>query len=339
MLLGTPVLVLIFMGYSAATLLNDAASGELHSELVLVLLSLNTLIALEVLLPTAMFFATVYGLTRLYRDSEMAALFALGIGELRVLRAVLIFSLAVATLAGAISIYGRPWAYNLSYTLEERAASDLNVDRLEDGHFHALGDGRLVLVADRTDARRHRVYDVFVQRHYSESARIIIAREADIPRWTPGEQRTITFFNGYAYWLDRHGSLDRTLKFNELLFKLTPDDVEPVVRNKRKAQPTEILATSNEPKDIAEFQWRLSAPLTTVLLGILAVPLSRSVPRQGIYVRMIGAIGVYAVYFNLDAVARTWVENKVVGAMPGIWWAPILLLVLGLLLLRLPRFA
>ncbi|MGA9574813.1 MAG: LptF/LptG family permease, partial [Lysobacterales bacterium] len=59
------------------------------------------------------------------------------------------------------------------------------------------------------------------------------------------------------------------------------------------------------------------------------IPLSRSRPRQGRYAKMLLALGIYAVYFNLLDVSRSWVEQ---GSIPYIWWVPGLLslLVAGL---------
>ncbi len=37
---------------------------------------------------------------------------------------------------------------------------------------------------------------------------------------------------------------------------------------------------SDQPRDIAEFQWRLSRPIATILLALIAVPFSRVPPRQ-----------------------------------------------------------
>jgi lipopolysaccharide export system permease protein len=50
------------------------------------------------------------------------------------------------------------------------------------------------------------------------------------------------------------------------------------------------LMGSDEPEHVAEFQWRLGIPLSTIVLAILAVPLSRSQPRAGRYGRL--AIGL-----------------------------------------------
>jgi lipopolysaccharide export system permease protein len=88
---------------------------------------------------------------------------------------------------------------------------------------------------------------------------------------------------------------------------------------------TETLAFSSALPDIAELQWRLSTPLSTILLGMLAVPLSRIRPRQNRYAKMGTAALVYSCYYLLFTSARTWVQQGVVAAFPGIWWVPALL--------------
>jgi lipopolysaccharide export system permease protein len=98
---------------------------------------------------------------------------------------------------------------------------------------------------------------------------------------------------------------------------------------KTKSTSTFDLRDSGGTEDLAEFQWRMSTPLSALLLTLLAIPLSRSKPRQGRYARILAAIVIYAVYFNLLDVGRTWVES---GTSPGIWWVPMLL---GLLVLVL----
>jgi lipopolysaccharide export system permease protein len=82
------------------------------------------------------------------------------------------------------------------------------------------------------------------------------------------------------------------------------------------------LWQSTSLADSAEFQWRISTPFSALLLALLAIPLSRSRPREGRYARILGALIIYAVYFNLVDVSRTWVEQ---GTARFIWWAPGLL--------------
>ena len=73
--------------------------------------------------------------------------------------------------------------------------------------------------------------------------------------------------------------------------------------------------------------------VVTVLLGLLGFPLSRAEARQGKYSKLLAAVFVYAVYYNLNVMAKTWVEQGVVGPFPGIWWVNALLAALVLALL------
>jgi lipopolysaccharide export system permease protein len=105
---------------------------------------------------------------------------------------------------------------------------------------------------------------------------------------------------------------------------------------KRKAASTARLAYSTDPEDTAEFQWRLSRPLETLLLGLLAVPLSRASPRLGMHAKTVSALLVYALYYNLSAMAKAWVKEGMVGSVPGLWWPDALLAMLLLVLLLAP---
>ena len=61
-------------------------------------------------------------------------------------------------------------------------------------------------------------------------------------------------------------------------------------------------------------------PLATLLLAALAVPLSRTSPRQGRFAKLFIAVVIYAIYMNFLAVARSWVEHGVIPSGMGLWW-------------------
>ncbi len=82
------ILVFIFGCYLATGFLMDALSGQLPGTTVIFLILLRIAIALEVLLPTTLYLSVVVALGRLYKDSEMTALFACGVSTGRILRPV-----------------------------------------------------------------------------------------------------------------------------------------------------------------------------------------------------------------------------------------------------------
>ncbi len=144
----------------------------------------------------------------------------------------------------------------------------------------------------------------------------------------------MTFMDGRGYGIDNQGREDLVLRFRSLTLPLT--QAEGSVGYKRKAVSLARLAASRHPGDLAEYQWRLSMPFATLVLGLLAVPLSRSRPRHGRFAKLFVAILVFALYYNLLSVARTWVDQGKVPALPGIWWAHFIPAVILFMLLIQP---
>lgn len=331
MFLGITLLVIVFTGYTFAIKLSEAADGLIPLSVIARLIGLKSVITLEVLLPTALYLSIIAALSRFHRDSEMAAINTAGVGEARILRSVIVLSVLIAVIVGAISLFARPWAYRQSYQIEAEARAEFDIRKIEPGQFIELQGSKYVLFARQVDKGSGRLQDVFLQSEQGKKIQLIFAQEAFLPPVHAGERRSFEFVNGYNYLLDQLGSQDTTLKFKHMIVYIPTEKQDTKYR--RRAEPSINLYRSDAPKDIAEFQWRLSTPLATVLLSLLAVPLSRSAPRQGRYHSFIFAILVYVGLFNLTGVARTWVEDGKVQSFPGLWWIYLvpLLLFIGLM--------
>ena len=339
MFLGIGLLVVVFTGYSFAVKLSEAADGMIPMAIVFRLIGLNSLVAMEVLLPTALYLSIISTLSRFYRDSEMTAMHAAGYSEGHVIRSVTTLTLVIATLVGAISLYARPWAYQQSYQLEADAQAEFDIRKIEPGHFIELQDAKYVLFAYDVDQQNGILKEIFLQsekgRGKSSKVQVIYAREAKMPPVVYGKPRNFEFYDGYSYLLDPGGHQDTTLKFGELIIPVP--GIEKDNSYRRKAESTYNLSRSDATKDIAEYQWRLSTPLATLALALLAVPLSRSAPRQGRHISFIIAIALYIGLFVLTSAARNWVADGKIPTNPGIWWVYSLPLSLFAWLTLVPR--
>lgn len=309
----------IFASYSTAALLAEAASGLLPADTIVALIFLKVVIALEVLLPVALYLSVVLALGRLYTDSEMTAFAAAGIGPDRVVRNVFLLSLVLAAVVASLSLYARPWAYAESYWMKARAAAEFNIAGLQAGGFYEGGQGNRVVFVEQINSTRSRASNVFIQGGNGERVRVTRAKEVYQRADENSGERVLVFLDGYYYDLDPDGSADLTVRFKRFTLRLLPKEIAPL-EYRRKAAHTAQLARSSDRKDISELQWRISTPLSAVLLGLLGVSLSRTAPRQGKYAKVLSAVLIYTLYFNVVAMAKTWVETGVVGTFPGIWW-------------------
>jgi lipopolysaccharide export system permease protein len=320
------VLAILFTSFGAAEFLSDAVNGLLPTDMIVQLVGLRTLIALELLLPISLYLAVIIAFGRLYSDSEVIAIFSLGFSPARVMGVVLALSLCTALVVAGLSLLARPWAYQRSHELANLAAASLNTNNMEAGTFYAGSHGNRTVFIDRRAGPAAAGHDVFVELKLSGTTRIIHAGSVEqIQDTGPHGDTEIHLTDAHVYDIARESDgSDVVMNVKELVVQLTSPEVEPPGYSSVAASTADLASSASAP-DIAEIQWRLSTFWSTLLLGMLGVPLSRSRPRQHKYAKIGIAILIYAGYYLLYESARTWVQNGVIPAFPGIWWVPALL--------------
>ena len=102
-----------------------------------------------------------------------------------------------------------------------------------------------------------------------------------------------------------------------------------------RAMRTAGLIRSSDPELVAEFHWRIGVPMATLILALIAVPLSRSQPRQGRYGRLAIGLLVFIIYFNLLSAGKAWLEQGKVSGTVGLWWVHAVMLSIAIVLLAL----
>jgi lipopolysaccharide export system permease protein len=328
------ILIVLFASYSAASILSDAVNGLLPTDTIAELVGLKVLISLEVLIPVSLYLSVVLSFSGLYGNSEFTAMFALGVTPAKRMSAVLTLSGYLALTVAGLSLVVRPWAYQKLHELSSRADATLNVNAMEAGTFYVGQNGNRVIFLTHRDGPGSPAQDVFVQIRDGEGTKIIYA---PLAQTAPTIGSEVHLSNAHIYEIGSgNGQDDQILDARE--FTVSPDSSGGAPPEYSSvAASSARLATSDSASDIAEFQWRLSTPLSTFLLGMMGIPLSRTKLRQAKYAKFGTAILIYSGYYLLCTSARTWVQHGMVAKFPGIWWAPALLALLLLATLNGPR--
>jgi lipopolysaccharide export system permease protein len=148
---------------------------------------------------------------------------------------------------------------------------------------------------------------------------ILAARGRRIVDPATGEQ-SFVLYDGRRYeGVPGEGDFLVVDEFAEHGMPVRPDEEDELVEAVA-AKPTLDLLRSRSLADRAELQWRVSLPLSVLVLALLAVPLSRTSPREGRYARLGMALFIYLIYTNLLSIARVWVERGIVDDTVGMWW-------------------
>ena len=339
----TFVLLVILIGNQFARVLGRAAAERLTRDAVFELLWLSSIEYLTVLLPLALFFAVILSLGRLYRDSEVTAMLACGIGPQRLCRPVLLLSALLAAFVAWLSFEVGPWVAYRTHLVKVEAKRQLRSAALVPGRFRVAPGGEIVFYARGADDDGT-LRDVFIQRRRGDRVEVVVAASAGQALSADGSRRDLVLRDGRRY-VGVPGSLDfYIVDFEEHGVPIILPSIEEFPEERETRSTIELVGSPNI-EDRAELQWRLAAPLSLLLLGLLAVPLARTNSRTSRFDRVGFAVLTYLVYTNLLGVGRNLIESGKVPAWLGLNWVHALALTAALVALawqsgwrvRLPR--
>lgn len=316
------VLTAIFLAYSLTRFLTEAAGGLIKATEVAHLTLYKSIIALEVLLPLALFFGLIVGCGKLNTHSELTAMQAAGYSRARLQRPLLVCSALLAVLVAGLSFSVRPWAYNAMFALKAQADASSDLDRIKAQRFYLYDDDqRAVYIESLSDGGR-KLGGIFIRERQGGDIKVISAPSGRLEPYVTNSRHRLTLDDASVY-RSSTGTADFYGSFGTLTLSI---DAGRVVETeyRTKSASTAALFAATAGIDRAELQWRLSTPVSTLLLAFTALALTDLRPRQSRFSRVPLALGIYALYYNLLALGRTWVEQDLVRT---VWWVPALLAV------------
>jgi len=313
----TTVLLAIMLSTRFARFLAEAAAGQLPREFLLDVAVLSSLQYLVILIPISLMIAVLLALGRMYKDQEIAAMTGSGVGPGILYSPFVTLACCLAALTAALSFQIGPWAGRHAEDLFRDAQRQIQFTPFEAGRFKELAGGRAVFYA--AEGSNGQVATVFARLFDRRGASILTAKTGTQELDLQTGERVLKLESGYRY-AGTPGRADYDiLQFDTLTTRVAPPPL-PYFAGKRKIRETGLLVGSPDPEDQAELQWRITAPIGTLLLALLAVPLAHTTPRQGRYGKVVLGIVAYLIYSNLLALGQAWIAKGYVAPAIGLWW-------------------
>ena len=334
------VLLVVSMGGVLVDVLGEIADGGLPARLMLSQLGLQLLVYLPLVMPLALMLGLMLALVRLYRDSEMAVLNAVGVGPRRLLRPLLWVALPVVAIVATCSLWLGPWAQRTATKMVEQANRSLIVAGLEPGRFTTLPNRGGIVYIDGMNEDGSTLGGVFLYRDRDGRVDVVTAPEGAL-QFEGERNRYLQLRRGQQSDGPLDGGLDfRMMRFDSNEIAL-PDRAETRDRNDPALLSTVELLGDGRPTATAQLHARLAPPLLALAFALLTLPLARSSPRQQRYGRLMLGFLAYLVCVNLMFIGTRMLSDGRLPGLLGLWWLtlPVLALAVWAYLRdgRLPR--
>ena len=328
------VLIIVLLGAYLSDMLNDIADGRMPAGLISKQLLLLMPEALGNILPLAGFIAVMWGLGRLYQDHEMAVMRSSGFGWTQLLKPLLSLVVPLAVLLLVLSLAIAPKTAQMAEQQLEQAFRSAAVWGLQAGKFHVLRRGELVIYTEAIEEDGSTLRNIFIKQRQDEREQIWVAQKGHYWMDRDSGDRYLILEQGKVVDV-APGQLDlRVLSFARNDLRLPEPESRKRKKIKINSKPSAELLTDGSVESKAELQWRLAPAITVVILGLLAVPLAHSEPREGRGIRIVLGILVYLLYVNMLYLCRSWVADGYLPTYIGMWWVHMVFLIISFVWVR-----
>jgi lipopolysaccharide export system permease protein len=310
-------------------LLGSASRGRVPADAVFTLIGFGALRYISILLSAALFLAILFTLTRAYRDSEMVVWQTSGVSLLRWCKPVALFAFPVVVAVALLSMYLTPWATGEAERYRHQLESRDDVSAVTPGVFKESKNAERVFFVERLSSDLTQVANVFVHSAQNQRQGVMVASRGYLETGANGD-RYLVMVNGRRYE-GTPGQADyRVVSFGRYAVRIEQNEAKNFFPTQRSLTTPELIADPS-PVNLGELAVRIGLPISTVVLALLAIPMSAVNPRTGRSFNLIAAVLVFMIYSNLVSLSQTWISR---GRLPplvglgGVHVAMVLILVL-----------
>jgi lipopolysaccharide export system permease protein len=301
------VLLAILFTNLVLRLLARAAGGTVAPEGILALLGFNALFYFNILLSVTVFVTVLLTLSRWYRDSEMIVWFSSGQGLTAWLPPILWFAAPFFVAILVLSLFLSPWADQKRIEFERQLESRDEITLLTPGLFREFRRANLVVFVESINTFDGTIRNVFLHSTDEGKDATTVARSGTL-RVAPTGDRFIVLEDGRRYEGKPGTAEYQVVEFGSLGRRIEPAEMRSLPAS-TKSIPTATLIGLDGPVERAELFWRLSVPISALVLTLLAVPLAYVNPRIGRSFNLIGAGFMYMLYSNCLNIVQSFIAQ------------------------------
>ncbi len=301
------ILLLIILGKLFIQLLGEVLDGGLSVNMLGVVLLLGVIRYLVILLPFSLFIGIILVLSRMHKDSEINAAMAGGASSRDFIKAVIPIGIPVLVILYLLVSYISPWANRLAEVIESVTEQSMVLGQVSPGRFFELESTGWVVYAESEDVKDGTLQNVFVQRKEQGKLVVEVADRAQMQRDENLAQVFVLFDGKTIEGIPGQANYSISTYQEHRVYPPRTDFSNKA--DKAKYQNIRSLFSFRDASYLAEIFQRGSIIFSTLVLMLLAIPLSKVAPNSGRFSRLAVAVLIYVLYLNLVIVTCSWIKR------------------------------
>lgn len=289
----------------------------------------------------SLFLAIILAVSQLYKNSEAIVMNSLGLGDKQFiifLRPLVIVSFIIILFLTTTAV---PWSKQQKNLIEEANKNASEFTFIKEGEFEEFKDGEIVFYASESSTpdseALQNMEEIFISARSEKNSIIVLASEA-IKFTDPETKNVYLRLKDGTRYQDITGNKSKViLNFDQYDLQIISGDMLNTVPQYTAIQGIKTLELFNREGLLvnAELQWRLSAPISLLILSVLGVLLGKTSPRSGRSIGLLIGIVIFMLYNNGLLIAKSSIERGELNPIIGLWSVHLSVLLLTLIFYQL----
>ena len=302
------------------------------------LISFNMIRDVTLIITLSFFLAIILSISQLYKNSEAIVMNSMGLSDKHFVVFIQPTVLLTFILITFLTIYAVPWAKQQKNIVEEETKNASEFSFITKGEFEEFQQGDIVFYASESktlDTLGEQDFEeIFIYSTNEEKPMIVIASEARKYIDPRTNSTYLRLKDGIRYQGIPSDENISILSFELYDLEIISGELQKslAIYTKIEGKSTFDLIKEGGSYANAELQWRLSQPITVLILSFFGIFLGKTSPRGGKGVNLLIGIIVFMLYNNGLLVAKRAIELGQINLLTGFLGVHLLVLMLLILL-------
>ena len=323
--------LIIFGNQFVMTAQKSVEHGIPLSELMPIV-GFNMLRDLPIILSLSFFLSIIISISQLYRNSEAVVMNSFGIGDRNFMNLIKPLAIVIFLFIFSLSMYAVPWAKNQKSLTEDVTVNASDFSFITEGKFESFKNGEIVFYASDSssisNSGEQNMEEIFIYVSNKDSPIVVLASEATKYTDSKNESIYLRLKDGMRYEGLPGDENVNILNFDKYDLEIVSGEVQKSLSNFSEIEEKTSIDLFLEGGLLAnaEIQWRLSQPISILILSIIGVLLGKTSPRTGKGVNLLFGVIIFMLYNNGLLVAKNSIESGQLNPLIGLWSIHILMI-------------
>ena len=302
------------------------------------LISFNMIRDVTLIITLSFFLAIILSISQLYKNSEAIVMNSMGLGDKHFVVFIQPTVLLTFIIITFLTIYAVPWAKQQKNIVEEETKNASEFSFITEGEFEEFKQGDIVFYASESKTLdtlgEQNMEEIFIYSTNEEKPMIVLASEARKYIDPRTNSTYLRLKDGIRYQGIPSDENISILNFDLYDLEIISGELQKslAIYTKIEGKSTVDLIKEGGSYANAELQWRLSQPITVLILSFFGIFLGKTSPRGGKGVNLLIGIIVFMLYNNGLLVAKRAIELGQINLLTGFLGVHLLVLMLLILL-------